>query len=467
MSTKQKPDARSIAGYVLDRVRAEQAFAAPVLDAALERYPELDPRDRALATDLVYGSLRTAPYLEARLARLARHGIDHLDPAVLSRLVIGAYQILFLDRVPAFAAVSEAVTAVTELRGTKLGAFANAVLRRLAKEAAGPPGRAPQAAGPTGRAPQAAGPPDKRALLETATRESIAPWLRDALSRSLGAEGADAFIMELAAAPLDLRVRQGGDREALIGELHGSLPDADITAGRVSPLAIKLRGARDGRRLDLVKKGTLAVQEEGAQLVALSLGAQPGDIVLDACAGRGNKTAVLAEQVGPSGAVDAADQHPQKLARLASELGALRLGARACYAVDWRVGTGDVPNGYDRVLVDAPCSGIGTLRRRPELGTRRHPESLAELAALQIDLLVRAAGRVKEGGTVVYAVCSVLCEEGEDVVRAVLERAPFLRPAPFAGDPAARLAGSRSALRLTPYQHQTDGYFLASFVRQG
>jgi 16S rRNA (cytosine967-C5)-methyltransferase len=459
MSMKQKPDARSIAAYVLDRVHAEQAFAAPVLDAALERYPEIDPRDRALATDLVYGSLRTAPYLEARLARLARHGIDKLDPAVLSRLVVGAYQILFLDRVPAFAAVSEAVNAVTELRGSKLGAFTNAVLRRLAKEATTGP--------PIGRAPKASGPTDKRALLETAVRESIAPWLREALARTLGSEGADAFIMELAAAPLDLRARRGDDREALIGQLRGALPQADVTAGRVSPLAIKLRGARDGRRLDLVKNGTLAVQEEGAQLVALSLGAKPGDIVLDACAGRGNKTAILAEHVGSTGAVDAADQHPQKLARLNSELGALRLQARACYAVDWLVGTGDVPNDYDRVLVDAPCSGVGTLRRRPDLGTRRHPKSLAELAALQVDLLARAAGRVKEGGTVVYAVCSVLREEGEDVVRAVLERAPFLRPAPFAGEPARHLAGPGSVLRLTPYEHQTDGYFLASFVRQG
>jgi hypothetical protein len=129
------------------------------------------------------------------------------------------------------------------------------------------------------------------------------------------------------------------------------------------------------------------------------------------------------------------------------------------------VGTGDVPAGYDRVLVDAPCSGIGTLRRRPDLGTRKNPKNLADLAALQIDLLARAAGRVKEGGTVVYAVCSVLREEGEDVVRAVLERAPFLRPAPFAGEPARRLAGPRSALRVTPFEHQTDGYFLASFVR--
>ncbi|HEY3593451.1 MAG TPA: transcription antitermination factor NusB, partial [Polyangiaceae bacterium] len=151
MPTKWKPDARSIAAHVLDRVRGEGAFAAAVLDTALERYPELDPRERALATDIAYGSLRTAPYLESRLAKHARRGIDKLDPLVLTRLIVAAYQILFLERVPAFAAVSEGVNAVTEVRGTKLGAFANAVLRRLAEEA----------------------PADKRALLEIATKESV------------------------------------------------------------------------------------------------------------------------------------------------------------------------------------------------------------------------------------------------------------------------------------------------------
>jgi 16S rRNA (cytosine967-C5)-methyltransferase len=444
MPPKWKPDARSIAAHVLDRVRGESAFAAAVLDTALERYPELDPRERALATDLAYGSLRTAPYIESRLAKHARRGIDKLDPLVWSRLIIAGYQILFLERVPAFAAVSEGVSAVTEVRGAKLGAFANAVLRRLAEEA----------------------PADKRALLETATRESVAPWLREALVRSLGRQGADAFILSLTVPPMGLRMRVGGDRAALIGSLHEALPGADIEPGIVSPLAIRVRGGRDPKRLALVRDGTLIVQEEGAELVALALGANPGDKVLDACAGRGNKTALLAELVGREGAVDAADQHPQKLARLRDTLAHWGVAARETFAVDWLVGAGDVPSGYDRVLVDAPCSGVGTLRRRPDLATRKDPARLAEVAALQVELLARAAERVKEGGAVVYAVCSVLREEGEDVVEAVLARAPFLQLAPFPGEAARQIAGDSPTLRLTPYEHLTDGYFLASFARR-
>jgi 16S rRNA (cytosine967-C5)-methyltransferase len=444
MSPKLKPDARSIAAHVLDRVRGEGAFAAAVLDAALERYPELDPRERALATDLAYGSLRAGPYIEARLAKHASRGIEKLDPLVLSRLTVAAYQILFLDRVPAFAAVSEGVSAVTEVRGPKLGAFANAVLRRLSEEA----------------------PADKRALLETATRESVAPWLRDALVRALGREGADAFVLSLASPPLNFRVRVGEDRAALLERLRLAVPGAEIEAGKVSPLAIRVRGGGDPKRLSLVREGRLVAQEEGAQFIAMALGSRAGESVLDACAGRGNKTALLAELVGPRGAVDAADQHPQKLARLRAALADLGLAPRATFAVDWSVGAGDVPAGYDRVLVDAPCSGIGTLRRRPDLATRKDSAALVELAALQVELLLRAAERAKVGGAVLYAVCSLLREEAEDVVDAALARAPFLRLAPFPAEAARTIAGESPTLRLTPAEHQTDGYFLASFVRR-
>jgi 16S rRNA (cytosine967-C5)-methyltransferase len=170
--------------------------------------------------------------------------------------------------------------------------------------------------------------------------------------------------------------------------------------------------------------------------------------------------------VGPSGAVDAADQHPQKLARLDTELERMKLAPRASYSVDWTVGSGQVPFDYDRVLVDAPCSGIGTLRRRPDLATRREESSLAELAALQAQVLTRAAAHVKVGGFVLYAVCSVLREECEEVIEAVTRAEPWLRPTPFPEGPARILAGEKSTLRLTPYEHGTDGYFLAMLRRE-
>ena len=136
--------------------------------------------------------------------------------------------------------------------------------------------------------------------------------------------------------------------------------------------------------------------------------------------GRGNKAAILAQAVEPGGAVDAADLHPQKLARLERQLAQRGLPLRRTYALDWSVGAGDVPPGYDRALVDAPCSGVGTLRRRPDLALRRDPEDLGRLAALQAAIVRAVATRVRPGGRLVYAVCSVLREEGEEVVAAVL-----------------------------------------------
>ena len=443
MPIRLEPNARSIAAHVVERVAREGAFAAAVLDAAVERFPELDPRERSLATELAYGALRTAPYLEQRLARHAVRGSRPLEDTVRAHLVVAAYQLLFLERVPAFAAVSEAVRLVTVARGKRVGAFANAVLRRLAAE-------------PTD---------DKRAALELATRASIAPALWASLVRSLGEANAAAFAGATAPPPVGLRIRPGEDRAAWLARIVAHSPRATIALGTVSPLALQLRGGGDPQKLPFFGNGELAIQEEGAQVVTLSLGAKGGETVLDACAGRGNKTALLAELVGPSGAVDAADQHPSKLARLEAELERMRLAPRATYAVDWTVGPGDVPAAYDRVLVDAPCSGTGTIRRRPDLAARWDAAKLPELHDLQVRILLAAAARVKLDGVVVYAVCSLLREEGEDVIAEALARAPWLGEATLSGDWVPALSGA-TVIRLTPHEHGTDGYFLAALRRR-
>ena len=443
MPIRLEPSARSIAAHVIERADREGSFAAAVLDAAVERFPELDPRERALATELTYGALRTAPFLEKELAKHATRGARPLEDTVRAHLVVAAYQLLFLERVPAFAAVSEAVRLVTAARGKRVGAFVNAVLRRLAAEETG----------------------DKRAALEVATRASVAPALWAALVRSLGEAGAAAFLSATAPPPVGLRIRVGEERSAWLERLSAYAPRATFAPGIVSPLAVLLRGGGDPQKLPFVRDGELAVHEEGAQVVALSVGAKAGETVLDACAGRGNKTALLAELVGKTGAVDAADQYPSKLARLATELARLKLAPRATYAVDWTVGHGDIPAVYDRVLVDAPCSGTGTIRRRPDLAARWDAAKLSELGDLQVSILLAAAARAKPGGTIVYAVCSPLCEEGEDVIAETVIRAPWLEETTLSGEWAPALSGATS-YRLTPHEHGTDGFFLAALRRR-
>ena len=498
--------ARDVAARVLVRVEKERAFAAAALEAELTRAVQLDGRDRALATELVYGTLRVAPWLDAKLASFAPRGTSKLDPHVRACLALAAYQLFFL-RVPAFAAVNEAVQAIRDIRGPRLAAFANAVLRKVAAEAdsiartaadagagenaetgagAGARVSAPAGAGAgAGAGADAGAGAGARAdagadagalrLKEEALLASTPPWLREALERSLTPPGARAFLRCSMDPPaVALRVERAAERQEWIARLRAAAPEASFEAGRISPLAILVRGAGKPQRLAGWSEGAWSVQEEGSQVAALALGARPGETVLDACAGRGNKTAVLARAVGETGGVDACDASPAKLERLGAELARLGLRPRATFAVDWSIGSGEVSGPYDRVLVDAPCSGVGTLRRRPEIALRRQSEDLEALARIQFEVAHRAAGHVRRGGSLVYVVCSVLHEEGQSVIDALARALPEFDRAPFdvAWPEEARGAlgteegADASRIRLLPHVHGTDGYFVARLVRR-
>jgi 16S rRNA (cytosine967-C5)-methyltransferase len=428
---------------VVVRVLRDKAFAAAALDADLERNIQLDARDRALATELAYGTLRLLGWLTRRLDRHATRGIGSVDVQVRAQLLVAAYQVLVLTRVPAFAAVDEAVNVVKALRGPRVAGFANAVLRKLAAE-----------------------PKPGVEEIAKAALDAADPALARAIVGAVGEAGALRLLASDESPPLGLRVERAAEREAWMARLREARPEATIAAGHLSPLAIVARGA--GRLTDLPgwEDGAWTSQEEGSQVVALSLGARPGESVLDACAGRGNKTGLLARAVGPEGAVDAADLHPAKLETLVRELARIGVAPRATFAVDWTAGTGSATGPYDRILVDAPCSGTGTIRRRPELLLRRKAADLPALADLQRAILARVAGLLRPGGRLVYAVCSVLREEAEEVIAGA--EALGLVAAPFDAAIATKVeeAGAATSFRLSPLEHETDGYFVASFVRR-
>lgn len=419
------PTARSVAANVIARVTHDNAFAAAALDAELDRAVQLEARDRALATELTYGTLRLLPWLEGRISKHSKRGIGGLDKAVRAHLAVAAYQILVLTRVPAFAAVSEAVSLVRELRGSQVGGFANAVLRKIASE-----------------------PKPREDELAEAALASTEPTLREAMVRSIGEGGARALVYSHAAPPLGIRVEDPAQREAWVTKFRAARPEGTFELGRLSPHAVLAHAAGRVVTLPGYDEGAWTPQEEGSQVIALALEAQAGEVVLDACAGRGNKTGLVARAVGPGGAVDAADVHPKKLDRLKQELARIKVQPRETFAVDWSLGVGDAKLGsYDRALIDAPCSGTGTLRRRPELLLKRAGSDLEELARLQRAILERVTTLVRPGGRVVYAVCSVLREEGEDVI---------------ATAPGLELLSTR---RLLPHVDGTDGYFIATFLR--
>jgi len=383
--------ARQVATRVLHRVARDDAWATPTLDAELGR-SSLSGVDAALATQIVYGTLRVAPDLDALLARHARRSLK-IDDWTHAALLGAAYQLLHLERVPSHAVVNDAVELVRMKRGKRVAGFANAILRKVTA--------------------------DRPDVPEPPSSVAIPPWLRDALESSIGEQHTHDLLRVGRQHPsIDLRVRADVEREAVAESIRVARSDAVVEPTSLSPRGLRIRGAGDPRALPGYAEGTFAVQEEGAQLIGLLLNARPGERVLDACAGRGGKTAQLIEAVGASGSVVATDLHEHRLEQISPELARLQLDTArletAC--VDWTVGKGSVRGGFDRVLIDAPCTGIGTLRRRPEILLRTGYEDAAHMGETQRRVLENAASLVRPGGTLLYAVCSPLSQEGPDVV---------------------------------------------------
>jgi 16S rRNA (cytosine967-C5)-methyltransferase len=423
--------ARSVAVRVLLRVAHRGAWATPALDAEVRR-AGLEPRDAALASELVYGALRVLPSLDGAVDAHLPRGPSGVDPLTRAVLRVAAYQLLYLSRVPARAAVHEAVSLVREGRGERLGRFVNAVLRRVAE----------------GR-PSDPRPPD---------RIEVPPWLVSTMADSLGTERAEAFLQARPLPPpVGLRVRPGHDRAAVMAGVREARPEAEVREGGLSPQAVVVRRGGDPRTLPGHDEGRFVLQEEGAQAVGLALGAAAGERILDACAGRGGKTLQLLDAVGPAGRVTAVDLHERKLERLGDEVTRLGLDP-ACvevHTVDLTVGTGGLAGDFDRVLVDAPCTNLGTLHRRPELLLRTGPPDPARLAELQGAILARTARLVRPGGLLVYAVCSPTRAEGAEVASRLEAQVPGLRrlqdPLPGTGHPC----DPDGVARLGPWSEPT------------
>lgn len=378
--------ARAVARDVLLRVE-DGAYSNLVLPEALRR-TGLTTRDRGFATDLVYGTLRARRRLDARLAPHLRRSLGDLDPPVRAALRLGAYQLEI--GVAPHAAVGETV----EVAPTRARGFVNGVLRSLA--AAGPPW-----------------PVDANPAVEL----SYPDWIVDRLTTDLGGDPAHAAletqndVPTLTLRPNPLRT----DASALAAELTDA--GAAVTRGRLVPDAVALRGGGDPAALAAVTEGRATPQDEASQAVVALVNPQPGDRILDVAAAPGGKATALAERVGDR-VVVAVDVHPGRLRMVERAAHRLGLATVAPVLADGRF-LPVPPATMDRVLVDAPCSGLGVLRRRPE-ARWRVGEPTPELVALQTDLVRRAAATVRPGGVLVYSVCTVTAAETIGVAAAVL-----------------------------------------------
>ncbi len=420
---------RAVAVNVLLRVAEQGAFASRALDGELAR-ARLSERDAGLATEIVYGTLRVLPELDAAIAVHLRRDPESMDPLLRAALRTACYQIRHLSRVPPHAVVNDTVSIVRAARGSGLSGLANAVLRKLALA-------------------RPAEPEQPRRIVLPKAAEGV-------FERALDRDRRTAWLDQAASSPpLSLRVRLGEDRAVLAAELREARPSAVVRESDVSPLALLLSRAGDPRALPGYAEGRFTVQDEGAQIVALCLGAQPGEAVADLCAGHGGKTTLLCEAVGPAGEVLAVDLDERKLERIPQELARLQLGAERvqCRAIDLTVGQGGLGARFDRVLVDAPCTGLGTIGRRPELLLRFDPADPSRLAELQFSIVRQAVRLLRPGGVLVYAVCSPTREEGPEVAARLEAAVPTLvreRETPLAGLPALRIDPD-GVLRLGPW----------------
>ena len=430
--------ARALAARVLERVETDAAWADLALDAEVQR-GTLVSRDVGLATEIVYGTLRWQRYLDWILAPHSRRPLGALAPRVRVALRMAAYQLAFLERVPVFAAVSDAVT-LARGRTPGFAEYTNAVLRSFTRRDA--------------HAREPAPPPDPVEAL--ATRCSFPTWLAARWIARHGAADAESLMRAFnERPPLTLRANTlRVTREALADRLAteeglATRPTAHALEGLVAT-----HGGEPGAWRAFVE-GVCVVQDEASMLVARLLDARPGETVADVCAAPGTKTTHLAQLMDNRGRILALDPRPARLARVTEA--AARLGVSI---VETARGTvQDAAPAHratcDAVLVDAPCSILGVLRRNPDVKWRRQPGDLAAAAARQREILESAAVMVKPGGRLVYATCSLEPEENDEVVAALLGRHPELHVDPPAAFP---LLLEQGVLRLRPDRSGTDGF---------
>ena len=408
-------DARSLALDVLRRVATQGAFASSALRAAFDRHAALSPADRALATELVYGVLRRRAALDRAIRYATGKRVKDVDPKLQDVLRVGAYQLMFLDRVPDHAAVSTTVDLARARRQERGARFVNAALRTLA------------------RAPFEDRPPPltEDPVRHVAHAGGVPPSIARVLVDALGPEEAAQFaIASLSPAPLTLRANLLRTRAAhLVREVGGSvgqLPESVRLVDKVGQLPADL---------PCVHRGEATPQDEASMRVVHLLAPQPGERILDVCAAPGGKTTHIAERMADDGEVVAHDRHPARLRRV--DQTAARLGLSSVHTTDVLPSPHAPP--FDGVLVDAPCSGLGTLRRHPEIRWRFHPDDLRSLTRTQARVLAEGATRVRPGGRLVYAVCTVTRAEGEAhlahlghdfVVEEVLRTGPHQAGAP-------------------------------------
>lgn len=437
--------ARKEALAVLTACRTRGAWADAALGSHLTGLP---PADAGLCSRIVYGVIQNQLLLDFYLSKFCSQRLDHLQPPLADILRIGAYQILFLDRVPDNAAVHTSVELAKGAGREPAAGLVNAVLRRLCREKDALP--------PV---------PDRDEAAYLSIRYSHPKWLTKRLLALLGREGAEAFLAANNTQP-SMAVQVNTCRfdtpqalaaleaEGVQGEVHPWLPDC-----------LLLSGTGDLERLNAFQRGMFYVQDPAARLTVLAAGLRPGNRVLDVCAAPGGKSFAAAIAMGDKGEIVSCDLHENKLKRIREGAARLGLSSIRTVAADGRVFREKWRDAFDLVLVDAPCSGLGIVRKKPDIRWKK-ADSLFSLPVVQSAILDNAARYVRPGGTLLYSTCTILPEENEGVTDAFLGLHPaFSRESELSLPPP--LGTVEGQITLWPQLHGTDGFYICRMTRRG
>lgn len=474
--------ARKIAFDVLLRVESESAYASELLHASLT--PDVKPSDAALATEITMGVLRWRRLLDFLLDRQLKKSIARLDLAVAIALRIGLYQLRYLEKVPARAAVNESVELVKRARKTSAASLVNAVLRGVSASA---------------KSPIESVLPETVSLAERlGIAHSHPTWMIERWLARSGESSVTALLEANNRVPrLAFALHDPENRDEILGSLDPA--GLAVEPGRLLKEAFVASGGNIARS-EAFRSGQISIQDEASQSVPQLLGVHPGDHVLDLCAAPGGKTFALARAAGPNGLVVAGELHEHRLRFMQAQL--VRLRMKAAESGGHGRGHKGAPCGeprniaaavdlvaldavqplpfsdfFDRILVDAPCSGTGTLARHPEIRWRLKPEQLREFHSLQVKLVRAALARLAAGGRLVYSTCSMEPEENELVIAEVLdsdtsvqwassvESVQILAPHLAPGIAPKTLFDANGSFRTSPATQGTDGFFAAALTR--
>lgn len=419
----------------------------------------LEGRERAQAQRLAYGAVQRRGTADAAIERLAERSPRLLDPPVIAALRLGLYELLFADGTPDHAAVDQTVELVKGAGAAHAAGLVNAVLRRATRE----------------RARLKSDLLDDDSTPERAAVAHSAPlWLARMWWRELGAEPARPLLAACNEPPeLAFRVNTPrADRDGLLGELREAGVEAAPAAGRwplAAPEQIVVAGRAGGLVPGRIAAGELTPQSRGSAAVVEVLDPQPGEQVLDLCAGPGIKSGQIAARMGDRGEVISVEQDPERAEEVAAQ--ARRLGLRSITVVEADAAAAGMASGFDRVMVDPPCSDLGALASRPDARWRKSPRTVERLAALQTEILQRGMEVLKPGGTLVYSTCTISRQEGEDLVAALEAQAAADDAPSFSlddlGSAAPDLASSHDArcLQIRPDRDRTTGFFICRLKR--